>query len=827
MAYQPKSYKKFVATAATATLVASVLVPTASAAFNDVNKNYTEAVNYLVENGIAKGKTDTSFGTDLSITRGDAAVMIANALKLDTTKAPASAFTDLNDRVKGAVNALNAKGIINGKSATQFAPAANITRAEMAKVIALAYKLDGAGVNNKFNDVNSTFDEYVDALVKNEITLGKTPQAFGATLDVTRGEFALFVFRAEGAPVKSEVTSVVEAKGVNAKTITLTFNNALDAKTLKNANKDDLITVVTGDKANAPGAVTQSLSADGKTLTLTATTFFKGDYTVKVPFELVKDVKGKFVTPANQKVSVNDTAAPVLESAKATVADTKNNIKTITLSFNEDVKTIDTVKINGANYSPSVSGNTATVAVDLDATKSYDVTVVNATDVVGNLEAVQAVKLALTVDNIAPSVTNVVATGENTATVTVDKALKGDTLSVTGKVGVFNTNIVSKVTVNPKNNKEFFVTFNDAYLFKSGNSDVVTLTVAKEALEDTLGNKNTAEITKTVSLTKDALAPTVSKVATVTADNKVTGFTVEFNEDVQSVVASNIAVVNSKGEILPYNTVIASASIDSEDESVVNFVFQSGLKADKYSFELATGFVTDKSLAANKNAKHSFTLDLGSVTAPIETSFVIANTTVTTPNVLTVDFGTKVKSIGTGSALNPAAYQVNGSTLPADTKIAFAGNVGDANYQSVVNITLPAGFVTANDAKAIFRVTGVQSLDNKVNSAYTALVPVVDNAAPEAKSFVATDLTKLTISYSEAVSVDSAATISDEIQLFDTKGAYVPITSHVVTTDGKLVLTVADATTVAKLTTVKVDAANADITDVQGNAQKAAVTLTK
>ena len=42
MAHQPKSYQKFVATAATATLVASALVPAASAAetksFKDVSK---------------------------------------------------------------------------------------------------------------------------------------------------------------------------------------------------------------------------------------------------------------------------------------------------------------------------------------------------------------------------------------------------------------------------------------------------------------------------------------------------------------------------------------------------------------------------------------------------------------------------------------------------------------------------------------------------------------------------------------------------------------------------------------------------------------------
>jgi len=696
----------------------------------------------------------------------------------------------------------------------------------MAKVVALAYELKGDGVTNKFKDVNTTFAPFVNALVKNEITLGKTADSFGATADVTRGEFALFVHRAEvGLP--SAETVVTSVKAVNAKTITLTFNNAVNADTLKDSNKNDVVSVVAGDKASASGAITQSLSADGKTLTLKAANYFKGDYTVKVPFEIVKDTNGKFVKPVNQKVAVNDTAAPVVVSAKATVKATSENIKSITLSFDEEVDSIDTVKINGVNYAPAIDGNTATVSVNLDATKSYDVTVVNAEDAVGNIKDVQVVKLALTVDNIAPSVTGVKATGENTATVTVDKALKGNTLELTAKVGSFVTNIAKEVKVNPDNNKEYLVTFDSDYLFKNGNADTVTLTIAKDKLEDTLGNKNGSEVKQTVNLSKDATAPTVSKVETTTKDGKVTGFTVTFSEKVQAYDFNKVSAVNAKGEILAYASVVKSAAIKGDDATKVDFTFQDNIKADKYSFEFAKGAVKDISLAKNDSVLYSFTVDVGSVTAPVATNFTIASTVVNNTNVLTVDFGAKVKATGTGSALNPASYQVNGNGLPADAKIAFAGNVGAADYQTKVNITLPAGFVSANDDKAIFRVTGVQTLDNKVNNSYTALVPVYDNTAPEAKSFVATELTKLTVTYSEAIKVEAGNTvITDEISLFNAKGESVAITNY--TVDGaKLVLTVADASSVTKLTTVKVDAANADIKDAQGNVQKSGTTVNK
>ena len=208
MSYKTKSYNKFITTAATATLVATAVVPNASAAssFTDVNSNYTDAVQYLTANNIAKGISDTKFGTDASIKRGDAAVMIANALGLDVENAPISNFVDLNSRVAGAVNALHHADVINGKTATTFAPNDSITRAEMAKILAGAYKLDGQGVNNEFTDVNSNWDSYVDALLKNGITKGKTATEFGATANVTRGEFALFMYRAKD--INSDVEEI-------------------------------------------------------------------------------------------------------------------------------------------------------------------------------------------------------------------------------------------------------------------------------------------------------------------------------------------------------------------------------------------------------------------------------------------------------------------------------------------------------------------------------------------------------------------------------------------------------------------------------------------
>ena len=820
MAYQYKNYSKFVATAATATLVASVVAPMASAAFSDVSDRYTDAVSYLADKGITQGYPGGKFGTDDKIKRQDAAVMIARALGATPTGNYADAgFSDVPADRQWAVNFLAEKKIVSGKTAGQFGANDFTQRDEMAKIIANAYNFVADETNAfPFTDVSKTFKTYVDALNEAGVAQGYAGTTqFGSGDLVTRGQFALFVHRAETTAVNAEVVAVTAA---DAKTLEITFSAAVDAKTLKNGNAN-VITVTGKTGAADQGAVTQTLSADGKTLTLTAEEFFQGDYTVAVPFEVVKGTNGEFVKPVNKDINVNDQAAPVLSSVTSTVKDAKDAVTQVTLTFNENVESIENVKIAGENRTAVISGNTATISgLTLDATKSYDVTVVNAEDVVGNVKETQTATLNVVVDNIAPSITNVVATGENTLKVTVDQELASP-LVVSGKIGTFNANVVSSTTVNPTNSKEYTVTLNPAYLYKNGNSDSVTLTVAKDALVDALGNKNAEVITKTAVVSKDATAPTVEKVENIVTAGKVTGFTVSYSEEVTSVNTSKIALVNALGEILSFDNV-ATASVSSTDSKQVVFTFKTGVTADKYGFDIAEGFVTDKSLTGNKSAQNSFSIDVKDAAAPVETAFTIDAATIAN-NVITVNFGEKVKATGTGSALNAASYELNGSVLPANTEVKFATTNGSIDQSKAV-ITLPAGFVSTNDTKAIFRVTGVQTLDNKVSNSFIASLSVQDNTAPEAKSFVATDLNEITVTYTEALATFATADVTDEVKLVDAKGASVAITAATVV-DGKLVLTVADSSVVSTLTTV--EASTADIKDAAGVAQKAGLTVNK
>ncbi|RDI41667.1 S-layer homology domain-containing protein [Falsibacillus pallidus] len=165
--------------------------------FSDVPEDYLPSVTYLLEKGVTTGVSSKGFGTNLSVKRGDAAIWLANILNLDTSKGDDSPFTDVPLRARGSVNALQQAGIITGKSPSNFGSNDFVKRGEMALMLQRAYHLSSEGTVMRFTDVPSRYDLAVRALKKKGITNGKNTVSFAPDSYVTRGELALFIFRAE------------------------------------------------------------------------------------------------------------------------------------------------------------------------------------------------------------------------------------------------------------------------------------------------------------------------------------------------------------------------------------------------------------------------------------------------------------------------------------------------------------------------------------------------------------------------------------------------------------------------------------------------------
>lgn len=117
--------------------------------FSDVSSDawYAPYVYALKDANIARGISDTLFGTGNPITRQDAAVMLCNALESHKSKFVADKNTDFADfdsvagYAKEAVTYMASIGVINGYSDNTFAPSSTITRAEFAVMLGRIHKL--------------------------------------------------------------------------------------------------------------------------------------------------------------------------------------------------------------------------------------------------------------------------------------------------------------------------------------------------------------------------------------------------------------------------------------------------------------------------------------------------------------------------------------------------------------------------------------------------------------------------------------------------------------------------------------------------------------
>ncbi|WP_423408400.1 5'-nucleotidase C-terminal domain-containing protein [Heyndrickxia sp. MSNUG] len=198
MLSKQKSYRKFIATAATATMVTAVVAPAISAAgFSDVSERYSDSVDFLLSKG-AKGIDGSYFGVNEEIKRVDAAVLTVMILGLDIESAPASGFTDVPARGVKAVNALKAAGITSGKTKTTFGSNSPITRGELAIWLQKGFELTG-GADLSFKDVTKNYEAAVQALVANNITKGMSSDQFGVNLNIKRGDFAIFLHKSSQA----------------------------------------------------------------------------------------------------------------------------------------------------------------------------------------------------------------------------------------------------------------------------------------------------------------------------------------------------------------------------------------------------------------------------------------------------------------------------------------------------------------------------------------------------------------------------------------------------------------------------------------------------
>jgi uncharacterized protein YkwD len=137
---------------------------------------------------IASGRTATEFAPTALITRGQLATFLANLLTdagVALPSSPPDAFVDDNGTLHELrINQLSALGVVRGRSADTYEPGATVSRAEMATFLVRAHDL--AAATNLPTGVDRFFDDETSA---HEANINKVGQA-GLAAGVTATAFA-------------------------------------------------------------------------------------------------------------------------------------------------------------------------------------------------------------------------------------------------------------------------------------------------------------------------------------------------------------------------------------------------------------------------------------------------------------------------------------------------------------------------------------------------------------------------------------------------------------------------------------------------------------
>lgn len=755
--------RKFFATTATAALVASAIVPVASAAeFQDaasISSWAKEAVQFLTDKGYIQGDEKGNFNPAGTLTRAEAAEILSKALDLKASGTEDFSDVSENDWFYNAVLATSPE-LFDGMGNGKFEPKAQLTREQAAKVIVQGYQLTGKADLSQFADASKASKwavSYLETAVENGVINGKgsllAPQD-----KISREEFATMVKRTIDAV--QEVTPAVEAvKGLNAKELEVKFNTAVDAKDA----------AITTKYAVEGVAITNAVvSEDGMTVTLTTDKEVKltnGKVTVK-PIKTKADAK-VLTEEFNKLITFADTTPVSVNSVEAKGT-------TAVITFDEPVQSEGTISLNGTELSKdryTLSGKKLTIT-GLTAEQSYKVDIVGATDFANNIAnpiAVNFTVLKADVDNSKPTV----STAVNGTEITFDFS---EELMKQNFNADAETKEYAKVTVG---STVFYLTdadikdTEDKTVFtidaKSalGTATFINTNIKVEGQKDLAGNAGDAFEFNAI-LSKDLTLATLVSAATkmlvaddVNATTDVDALYLTFSEPVK--VEGKLTVKTQNG--IAYTTgketaVKADAGFDVDGNGKIEGAEKNTVKVDidldsnsTYTFELSAKAVTD--LAGNVTADTvTFNVTTGVFEATPETptdSLVFGATpvVVTDNNVFTVEYAKDV----TATATNAANYTLGGKELPAGTQLQFVDGT------KKVRFTLPEGSITANGNYVLEASNVVDTKGNTLKGGkVTTQVALKENIVPVATKVTAVDSKTFTVDFSENIADQAAPT---------------------------------------------------------------------
>jgi alpha-tubulin suppressor-like RCC1 family protein/subtilisin family serine protease len=165
--------------------------------FNDIaDSPFFVDILWLAHEGITTGCAPRLYCPDASVTRAEMASFLARALDL-SGPAP-NAFTDDNGSIhEPNINLVAREGIATGCGVNLFCPDGLVSREQMASFLARALDLSGPAPNAFTDDNGSIHEVNINLVAREGIATGCGGTNYCPTADVTRGQMAAFLHRAD------------------------------------------------------------------------------------------------------------------------------------------------------------------------------------------------------------------------------------------------------------------------------------------------------------------------------------------------------------------------------------------------------------------------------------------------------------------------------------------------------------------------------------------------------------------------------------------------------------------------------------------------------
>ncbi|WP_053484394.1 S-layer homology domain-containing protein [Lysinibacillus sp. FJAT-14745] len=405
-----QKYSKWVVGAASAALVASAIVPAASAAsFSDIeNTDHKDAILALADAKIVAGYPDGTFKPNAVVTRGNVTKFLGKWLVSEKYEVPAdyatkARFTDLptttpdKELLQYAALVKDA-GVFKGSN-NQLMQANNMSREQMAVVLVRAiktvYNVDlvadykESDFKTTITDLDkATATENREAIIALEYAGLTNVKQFNPKNTLTRGQFASFLNRSITNIDKVAPLTVKEVKVVDATTLDVTLSDGKKhTVTLPTPLPENKVTkvefVIDGKTYSAEVTYVTAVkvkSVDAVNAKTLAVTFNKPVETEKAKFELKKDgFKSNF---SSITWNADKTVATIELTSKITKGEFTVNVtglsnEALTGSVKTEDEKVSTIEILG-EVAPLTTGDTATIGYQIKNQYGEDITKLNA-----------------------------------------------------------------------------------------------------------------------------------------------------------------------------------------------------------------------------------------------------------------------------------------------------------------------------------------------------------------------------------------------------------------------------------------------------------------